>query len=219
MEISWLGHSCFLIKAKEERIITDPYSPEIGLNLPTGLRADIVTVSHSHFDHNNATAISGQEVGVAPKILTGPGEYEINGAEIIGVPSFHDDKKGAERGQNTIFVFHLEGMGIAHLGDLGHTLTDEELEKTNQVDILLIPAGGSYFPQISPKKASEVINQIDPRIIIPMHYQVFKEKIATKPIDDFVKEVGMNPETLDTFKINKAELPEEERRLIVLNKK
>jgi len=218
MEIIFYGHSCFLIKSKEARIVTDPYDEKTGAKLMP-LKADIVAVTHNHFDHNNAGAVSGNEPGTKPKLLDGPGEYEMQGAEIIGVSSFHDDKKGAERGLNTIYLFNLEEMGICHLGDLGQSaLSDEQLDKLSTVDILMVPVGGRYC--LDAKRAVSIINQIEPKIVIPMHYmEPWLSELKFDSLLDFIKEIGMDHETLDVLKIQKADLPPEERKLIVLNKK
>lgn len=219
MEITWFGQACFSIKSKEARIVTDPYNDQYGLKVPKNLKADIVTVSHEHFDHNNVSAVSGVAEGQAPFIIKSPGEYEVNNIEIIGVPSFHDTEKGSLRGNNTIYIFHLEDMGVCHLGDLGHTLIDEELEKLNQVDILLVPVGGTYT--IDAQKAVEVTNQIDPKIVIPMHYQIegLSTRLGIEGVDKFLKEIGAGYQPQDTLKISKNELPQEERKIITLKRK
>ena len=216
MEIIFYGRSCFLLKSKDIRAVLDPYSSEAGLNLPSGIKSDVISVSHQHSDHNNTAAISGIESDKKPFVISAPGEYEVNGVSIIGVPSFHDSQKGAERGKNTIFLYNLEEMGVCHLGDLGHSLSDDELNKLNQVDVLMVPVGGIFT--IDARKAVEIINQIDPKIVIPMHYQDGAgSKLA--PLENFVKEIGMAPEKVDMLKMVKANLPEEERKLIVFNKR
>lgn len=219
MEIIWFGQACFLLRSKQGKIVTDPYSQEIGLKMPKDLRADIVTVSHQHFDHNNIEAVSGTLEGQKPFVISGPGEYEINKIEIRGFPSFHDNRKGNLRGKNTIYLFHLEDLGVCHLGDLGHTLKDEEVEKLSEVDILLVPVGGTYT--IEAKKAVEVINQIEPKIVIPMHYQIegLLTKLPLDPLDKFLKEIGAENKPSDFLKISKNELPSEERKVVILKKR
>jgi L-ascorbate metabolism protein UlaG (beta-lactamase superfamily) len=216
MEIIWFGQACFLIRSKNGYIVTDPYSEECGLRLPKNLKADIVTVSHNHFDHNNIKAVSGMEDDQPPFVINGPGEYEVNKIEIIGFPTFHDNQKGNLRGKNTVYTFKLEDLEICHLGDLGHSLSDEEIEKLNQVDVLLVPVGGTYT--IDAKKALEVINQIDPKIVIPMHYQIegLSTSISLEGVDKFLKEIGAEVTPLDLLKISKNDLEEEERKIFVL---
>lgn len=209
MHITWLGQACFKIQGKEATIVTDPYDSKIGLKLPR-LNADIVTISHSHYDHNNVKAVSGQ-----PFVIDTPGEYEIKKVFIWGIPSWHDNKEGASRGANTIFIYQFEDIKLAHLGDLGTTLTDEQLEKLEGVDILLIPVGGIYT--IDGKKATEVINQVEPRIVIPMHYKIPGLKIKLDEVDKFCNEMGVKkngPE--EKLKITKKDLPADEVKVIIL---
>jgi L-ascorbate metabolism protein UlaG (beta-lactamase superfamily) len=217
MEIVFYGHACFGIKTKKARIIIDPYEEQLGAKLPP-LKADIVAVTHNHFDHNFVAAVAGPEKGIAPKVINGPGEYEIQGLEIEGVASYHDDKQGAERGPNTIYLFNAEGIKVCHLGDLGQSaLTDEQLEKLSLVDVLMVPVGGHFC--LDAKRAVTVINQIEPKIIIPMHYQEdWLKGIEFDSLDKFIQEIGMDYETLDVLRLSASDIPEEERKLIILKK-
>lgn len=209
MQITWLGQSCFKIQGKDVTIVTDPYDSETGLKLPR-LNADILTVSHDHHDHNNIGAVGGN-----PFIIDKPGEYEVKNVFIQGIPSFHDEQSGAERGANVIYLFQMEEMKIAHLGDLGAKLTDEQLGKLEGVDIIFIPVGGVYT--IDGKQASDVINQLEPRIAIPIHYKIpgLKEKLQS--VDKFCDEMGVKQNGAEEkLKITKKELPIEETRVIIL---
>lgn len=209
MYITWLGQSCFKIQGKEVTIATDPYDPATGLKL-SRMTADIVTVSHDHYDHNYVAAISGN-----PFVINTPGEYEVKRVFIYGIPSWHDNKEGEERGANTIFLFEFEELKIAHLGDLGHSLSDEQLEKLEAVDILMIPVGGVYT--LSAKEAAHVISQIEPRVVIPMHYKIPGLKVNIDGLDKFSKEMGAKKaEPLDKLRITKKDLPAEETRIIIL---
>ena len=133
MDINWLGHSCFKIKGSNATVITDPYSPDLGYTLgkPT---ARIVTVSHQHSGHCYVQGIGGN-----PRTVSKPGEYEISGVLIIGVAAFHEADQGIERGENNIYVMEIDAISVCHLGDLGHTLTAEQIEEIGNVDVLLIP--------------------------------------------------------------------------------
>jgi len=163
MKIRYLGHSCFSITLDSGvTIVTDPYT-KVGYELPKGIKADIVTVSHGHFDHSYIAAIGG-----GPAIVSEAGEYEADGLEIVGKESFHDPKGGALRGKNVIFTIIADGVRICHLGDLGEAYTAELTKKIGDVDVLLIPIGGTYT--IDGTQAKEYVEKLQPNIVIPMHY-------------------------------------------------
>ncbi len=212
MEISWLGQAAFKLKGKTATVVTDPYDPEfIGLKWPK-VEADIVTISHDHGDHNNAAGVSG-----ASYTATGPGEYEIKGVAFTGTPSFHDNKGGAERGKNTIFTFNIDGVRICHLGDLGQAqLTDPQLEAIGDVDVLLIPVGSVYT--IDGGAAAKIVAQIEPKVIIPMHYGQPGLKVNLEPVDHFLKEMGKEGVTpVAKLSVSADKLPEE-AEVVVLEK-
>jgi len=216
MDITYLGHSSFKIKTKTATVITDPFDPAmVGLKY-SGVEGDIVTISHNHADHNAFSKVAGTK-----KVLEGPGEYEVMGVSIIGYPSYHDNQKGAERGKNTIYVFEAEGLRIAHLGDIGHTLSDELVNEMGEVDILMIPVGGFYT--IGPKEAIEIIGKIDPYFILPMHYQTpeMKPELSGKlqPVEIFLKEIGMTSETLPKFSLKKEDILEDQSSKVILLEK
>jgi L-ascorbate metabolism protein UlaG (beta-lactamase superfamily) len=175
-----------------------------------------VTISHDHADHNNSDKVSGVK-----KIISNPGEYEIMGVSIIGLSSYHDDEKGEKRGKNTIYIYEAEGLRVAHLGDLGHELTDDLVDQMGAIDILMIPVGGDYT--IGPKEASNIVSKIDPYFVIPMHYKVdgmTDTFSALQPLDAFLKEVGIPSETLPKLSIKKSEMQEDQNtKVIVLERK
>lgn len=210
MVITWYGQACFKIQSGETVLFTDPFSREIGLTPPRG-QAHIVTVSHQHFDHNNCDALSGE-----PLIISGPGEYETKGVSVKGLLSFHDDKEGKERGMNTIYVIEMESIKICHLGDLGQKkLTDQQLEEIDEVDILMIPVGGGFT--IDGEEAGDIVNQIEPRIVIPMHYKIPGLNLKFEGVDVFLKEMGQaKKEAVDKLTIKKKDLPEEETQIVVM---
>lgn len=210
MVITWYGQSCFKIQSGETVIFTDPFDKSIGLTPPRGL-AHIITVSHRHFDHANVESLSGE-----PLVIDGPGEYETKGVSVKGVFSFHDNKEGKERGENTIFIIEVEGIKICHLGDLGQKkLTDEQLEQIDEADILMIPVGGEAT--IDGEEAAEIINQIEPRIVIPMHYKIPGLDMKFAGVDDFLKEMGVGKkETVDKLTLKKKDLPQEDMEVVVM---
>jgi L-ascorbate metabolism protein UlaG (beta-lactamase superfamily) len=183
MEISWLGHSCFRIKGSHATIITDPYPPTLGYSLgkPT---ARIVTVSHQHPGHSYVQGVGGE-----PRLVTGPGEYEISGVLIIGIATFHDGEKGKKRGKNTVYLMQVDEVSVCHLGDLGHVLTAEQVEELGDVDVLLLPVGG--VSTINASMAAEVVRQIEPKVVIPMHYKTEALSWELEPVERFLKEIGV----------------------------
>jgi len=214
IEIQWLGHSCFRIKAREGIVVTDPYSPETGYRLGRPA-AHIVTVSHDEPDHNNAAGVKGMRGD--PVLLTGPGEYEVGGIFIMGIRTYRDMRKGKVRGKNTVYLMEFAEMNICHLGDLGHPLSDEELADISKADVLLIPVGGKH--SLAATQAAEVVAQIEPRIVIPMHYNHPAGRIRLDGVEPFFHEMGLKPvEPLELLKIGPGDLPAEdaETRVILL---
>lgn len=213
MIINWQGHSCFKIQDKQGpdgvTLVTDPFSKDIGLKVPN-FEADIITISHDHSDHNNVETIRGKSF-----IINCPGEYDFKNILIEGVDSYHDEKEGADRGRNTIYRIEVEDISVTHLGDLDHVLDSSQLEKLTGTDILLVPVGGHYT--LDAKKAVEVISQIEPRIVIPMHYKVDGLKIELDSLDKFIKELGIEPTYEEKLKISKKDLPQEDMELVILS--
>lgn len=216
MNIVWYGHSCFKIqtkpwrKSEEVTIFTDPFDKAIGIRPPQG-SADIVSVSHFHYDHNNIDAIKGD-----PFVIDSPGEYEIKGVQIEGIDSFHDKVEGKEKGRNTIFVIDSEGIRVCHLGDLGHALNQEQLDRIGSVDVLLIPVGGKYT--LDADLAEKVCGQIEPKIIIPMHFKVEGLKIDLDDEKKFLSAMGSKFENnTPKLTLKAKELGEIESKIIVMN--
>jgi len=215
MIITWQGHSCFKIQDKMGTdgvtVVTDPFNKETGSKLKVpNFEADIVTVSHDHKDHNNVDALRGK-----PFVVSCAGEYDFKGVLIEGIDSYHDDKKGEERGGNIIYRIEIDDISVAHLGDLGDILDNAQIEKLIGTDVLLIPVGGKYT--IDAKKAVEVISQIEPRIIIPMHYKTEGLAFDLDPVEKFIKELGLTPSYEEKLKISKKDLPQEDMELVILS--
>lgn len=213
MNITWYGQSCFKIQSKDIVLITDPFDKKIGLRPPFG-SADIVTVSHGHYDHNNFQVVKNN-----PFVVDGVGEYEIKKVRIKGINSYHDNQEGKEKGQNVIYTIEMEEIKLCHLGDFGQSaLNNGQLEKIGQVDILFIPVGGVFT--IDWKSASAIISQIEPRIIIPMHYKVpgvKGELLKLDPVDKFCEERGVSSkEAVSKFSAKKKDLPQEGSETVVM---
>lgn len=215
MEIKYIGHSSFFIKTKTAKIVTDPFNPQMtGMKFPKQ-EADIVTVSHHHADHNYV-----ERVKEGSLVIDWPGEFEKNEVRIYGYQSFHDKKQGEERGINTMFKFESENISILHCGDLGHVLDQATVELIGNVDILLIPVGG--FFTINAEEAVKVINEIEPSIVIPMHYnmpEMNQEQFGNiQTLDSFLKEIGAEDVTpVDKLTIKKEDINAEDMRVVTLS--
>ena len=164
MNIAYLGHACFAITSSVGiKIVTDPYQG-VGYEMPQNVQADIVTVSHEHFDHNYLSAVQGEYL-----VVKGEGEWKERGIVIRGKNTFHDDEQGRLRGNNTVFMFIIDGIRVTHLGDLGESCTQSVLNKIGETDVLLIPIGGKYT--IDALQAKTYIENIRPKVAIAMHYK------------------------------------------------
>lgn len=203
MELTWLGHSCFRLRGKDATLITDPPDPTTGYSLGR-LSADIVTISHNHPGHNFVKTITGD-----PKIIDGPGEYEVHQILISGVQTYHDRERGKLLGRNTAYLITMDDVQFCHLGDLGDTLDDRAQEALSGADVLLVPVGGSAA--LDAERAVEVIAQIEPRLVVPMHYATPAYKPGgLDPVDKFLREMGVEAsEPLPKLAITKASLPSE----------
>ena len=179
MIIKPLGHSCFLLEESTgTTVITDPYSSEIGISLPS-LRADVVTVSHAHYDHNNVKAVSGD-----PMVIDKPGMHDVKGVQIFGLNTYHDEENGKHRGSNIIFNIRMDGVNVCHLGDVGHGPSPMMIEAIGPVDILLVPVGGKYT--IDAEIAKEYVDRLMPNVIIPMHYKTDDIDLDIEGVDSFL---------------------------------
>lgn len=209
MTITWYGHSCFRLESKDFSLLIDPFSPEIGLR-PPKIKDNIVLVSHDHYDHNNT-----EDLPEDTFLIKGPGEYEVKGVFIKGIQSFHDKSQGKERGLNTVYAIKIEDMAVVHMGDFGQgALSEEQIEKIGDADILIVPIGGVYT--INYKEAVEVISQVEPKIVMPMHYKIPNLKIDIEGPEKFLKEMSLTPEKAEkSYKIQKKNLPIEEMKLVV----
>jgi len=222
MQIIWKGQSCFQIVAKKEKnsqvtVVIDPFSKDTGLRIPK-LEADILLITDRDKDYNNIKAVSGN-----PFLIEGPGEYEVKGVSIQGIPAFQDNGGDKEKNQVTIYTIEVEEMRLCHLGKLAQKeLTSGQLEKIGDVDILMVPIGG--IPKqdkgkatISAKEAPKIMAQIEPKIIIPMHYQVPKLRFKLDGLDKFLRIMGIKSiEPLNKLSIKKRDLSEEEVKIIIL---
>jgi L-ascorbate metabolism protein UlaG (beta-lactamase superfamily) len=209
VEIDWFGQSCFRLREGNITVVTDPYDKSIGYTLPR-LRADLVTVSHDAPGHACVAAVKGD-----PKVLTRPGEYEIKGVFITGIQTWNGGgTKGEAKEENTVFVFEFGELTVCHLGDLSRVLTQAQVESMPDVDILLAPVGGGGA--LDADKAAEVISQLEPRVVIPMHYRTPYVNLLLDPLSKFLKEMGV-PEHApqDVLKLTRSALPEQTQVVVL----
>jgi len=208
MEIFWYGLACFRFKSRQLTIVADPYAPQVGLHMPTA-RAQVVTISHDVPGHNYIKAVKGYD-----HVFDGPGEYEVNGVFITGVTSYHRGEPG-QRERNTAFLYEFDDLSIGHLGDLGETLDRKQIEAFNSPDVLIVPVGGGDILDAS--KAVEVITELEPRIVIPMHYAQPGLNLDMGPLGKFLKELGAEAtEPLPSLKLRKSDLTGDETRVVLL---
>jgi L-ascorbate metabolism protein UlaG (beta-lactamase superfamily) len=193
-------------------VVTDPYPPAIGLKLGR-MDAELVTVSHEHENHSYT-----QVVRDGAYEIHGPGEYEVAGVSVIGVPTFHDSERGAKYGRNTVYLIEIDEVRVCHLGDLGHKLEDAEAEAVASPDVLLVPVGGRSA--MNAAQAAEVVRQLEPRYVVPMHYAIPGLKLQLDPIDRFLKEMGVAAsEPQPKLSVQKSSVAEYETKVVVLEAK
>jgi L-ascorbate metabolism protein UlaG (beta-lactamase superfamily) len=218
MEVTWYGHSCFRLRDRDATVVTDPFDKTLGYELPR-VRTDIVTASHDHPHHNYAKAVKGDF-----KVVDGPGEYEIKSVFITGIATYPSRRRRKSNkdgdnseGRNIIFVFELNGLTICHLGDLAEVPTQTQVEALSNVDVLLVPVGGST--SLNAAQAAEIISLIEPYIVIPMHYKTSAISLKLDGVQKFLKEMGTpRIEPIDVLKVTRSSLPQE-TQVVVLNHK
>jgi len=212
MEITYVGHSCFKIKGKTLSLVIDPYDSKIGYKLPK-LSCDVLLVTHEHFDHNNIGGVSDYRL-----LINGPGEYEVGGTFIYGRSVSHDEKQGGERGRSTFYLITVDDVDVLHLGDLGQELTQEDLEKIPNVDVLMIPVGGKYT--IDAETATKVISALEPSYVIPMHYKTDDSTMKDiDGVDKFLDVMGVEngiKKDMDKLTVSAKKDESEDTEVVVL---
>ena len=179
MRIIWHGHSCFEIRDGVV-VVTDPHDGKsIGIKPPV-VKADLVLVSHEHFDHNCTRIVKGDF-----HVVREPGERTEKGVKIFGLPAFHDQDLGGKRGKDIVFKFVVDGVSFCHCGDLGHLLSEDQLAKLGKVDILFVPVGGIFT--IDGAEAHKLVEQLRPSVVIPMHFRIGGLSLSIKTVDEFIQ--------------------------------
>ena len=203
LQIRWHGHSCFEI-TDNVTIVTDPHDGKsIGIPSPN-VKGDIILVSHDHYDHNSVKSVEKDD----SKIITDERKKIISNVEIKGISSYHDESTGKKRGKNIIFRFKVEDITFCHLGDLGHEPDEYTLKQIGEVDILFIPIGGTFT--IDSNQAWNIINKVNPKIVVPMHYKIGGLSLPITGIDPFLeKESGKVVKVGNEIDIEKEDLPDD----------
>ena len=216
MEIIWFGHSCFKLSERGvATVITDPYDAQATGHVPLNISGEIVTISHNKPGHNHIAAIKGE-----PFIISGPGEYEIGGVFVTGIQTNGHNDSFDPTERNTMYIYDFDGIKVAHLGGTNSVPNQSEVEELGNVHILLIPIGGTST--LNAVQAAEMVNLIEPNVVIPMHYMTESSIIKLDPLNKFLKEMGLsNIEPVDSYKVtNPRNLPEETQVVVleILNK-
>lgn len=213
MRIKWFGHSCFyIVSDKGTRILTDPFDTSVGYDIP-GVEADMVTVSHSHFDHNYTCSVRGDF-----EEFDKPGRNTFRDIEINGIPTFHDETGGRKRGENVVFNLFVDGLNVCHLGDLGHIPDNNQLNEIGNVDILLIPVGGTFT--VGVEEAVKVVGQLQPETVIPMHYKTSRLKFNLASEDVFVSRMqGYDLINRDQIEVTRNNIREYKNKIVILDYK
>lgn len=217
MQITYHGHSCFKLKGELGSVVTDPFDDKtVGIPLAR-LNAEIVTISHNHNGHNAKEKVKGTNKRENPFIIDFPGEYEVGGISVFGTKTFHDQVEGAEKGNNIVFKFLIDGLSVCHLGDLAHQLDEKQLDAIGMIDVLFLPVGGPF--SLMNDEAIKVANAISPSILIPMHYSdnSYPNDTGVKPLEQFLQSFGVSAEPEDKLIVEKDRLPEE-MQLVVLRR-
>jgi L-ascorbate metabolism protein UlaG (beta-lactamase superfamily) len=192
VDLSWLGHACFRLRGRDVTILTDPFEADDWGYPAVATSANVVTISNKHPHHAGLGGVDGQ-----PRVLRGPGEYEIGGALIWGVRTLrHTDAAGVRSPQNTAFIIQLEELTVCHLGDLAQApLSAEDLTHIKDADVLLVPVGGNCT--INATQAAAVVAQIEPKLIVPMHYATdgTRGHLALDEVERFCRELGATDAT------------------------
>lgn len=219
MDITYLGHSSFLIRGRSAKVVVDPFSSKVLNKKFPSVDADIVTVSHHHDDHDAVNEVSGDFI-----TLDMPGEYEIKGVRVYGFETYHDKNKGEDRGKNTMFKFEIDDMTLLHCGDLGHALTAETLDQIGGADVVLVPVGGVYT--IDADEARSVVEKLEPSIVIPMHYRdpqlspSIEKYGEMAELTNFLEKIGVTDvEPTKKFSVKQSDIIEGDMQVVVMETK
>ncbi len=208
ISLTWLGQACFqIVDDAGTTVLCDPYDPKVGYP-PRSAKPDVVTISHDHFDHNHLGWVQG-----APAVWRTAGAHSAGAVRAVGVESFHDGEHGAKRGRNLIFMMEIGGLRVCHLGDLGHELDDAATSAIGAVDVLLVPVGGFYT--IDAQQAARACDHLNPKLIVPMHFNPDGRQTPIAAVDGFAALVGAQAQGGSAIFVDRDSL--RERRAVILS--
>ena len=203
MKIIWHGHSCFEVSDKVTVVIDPHDGKSLGIKTPS-VRADILLISHDHFDHNCSRIVKGDFV-----TLREPGKKELKGVKVQGLPAYHDDAEGTKRGKVTLFRFEIGGIRFCHCGDLGQDLSDQQVQALGKVDVLFVPVGGVFT--LDGAGAQRLVDRLQPKVVVPMHFRIGGLSLSIQTVDGFLAGIPENKvrRVGNEVELEKEDLPED----------
>jgi len=203
MKIIWHGHSCFEVSDKVAVVIDPHDGKSLGIKTPS-VRADILLISHDHFDHNCSRIVKGDFV-----TMREPGKKELKGVKVLGLPAYHDDAEGTKRGKVTLFRFDIGGIRFCHCGDLGQDLSDQQVQALGKVDVLFVPVGGVFT--LDGAGAQRLVDRLQPKVVVPMHFRIGGLSLSIQTVDGFLAGIPENSvrRVGNEVELEKEDLPED----------
>lgn len=203
MKIIWHGHSCFEVSDKVTVVIDPHDGKSLGIKTPS-VRADVLLISHDHFDHNCSRIVKGDFV-----TMREPGKKELKGVKVLGLPAYHDDAEGTKRGKVTLFRFDIGGIRFCHCGDLGQDLGDQQVQALGKVDVLFVPVGGVFT--LDGEGAQRLVDRLQPKVVVPMHFRIGGLSLSIQTVDGFLAGVPENRvrRVGNEVDLEKEDLPED----------
>ncbi|RLE92162.1 MAG: Zn-dependent hydrolase [Thermoprotei archaeon] len=201
--VKWHRHACFEIRGSSVTVVIDPHDgASLGI-APPSCKGDVILVTHDHFDHNAVSIVAKPDSEILVMLR---GEKTVKGVYVKGIKTYHDKFEGRQRGENTVYLFIVDGIRFAHLGDLGHVLNESEIKELGEVDVLFIPVGGTYT--IGAKEAAEIVNKLSPKLVMPMHYKIPGLELPLSEVDKFASKFEKVEEKPNEVEVTKENLPE-----------
>ena len=203
VDITWLGHACFRLRSDDVVVLTDPFPLSLGLR-PDTRPATVVTVSNSHPNHSNSEEVTGE-----PRVFSAPGEYEYRGISVRGVMTPQLPETPWEQ-RSVAYAIEIDRVNICHLGDISAPLSPVQIDELSPVDVLLVPSGGGCTLEID--QVLRVLQDLDPKIVIPMHYNIPGVDVPLQDVDVFLRRMGLSEvQAQPRLSVTASNLPEDMR--------